>query len=145
MPECIAPLQEEITRVIKADGYTKTAFSKMKLLDSFIKESIRFHGIGMSMFDVLFPSQRPRTKKNPPSVTTLREVVEDFCFSDGTFLPAGTHLAANAFSIHHDDRYYKNADQFIPFRFVDEKGEIRSSAASTSAEFLAFGYGKQSW
>ena len=81
------------------------------------------------------------------TVSTARATLKDFTFSDGTFLPAGTHLAANAASIHHDELYYKDAHKFIPFRFVSEEGaeNIKSNATTATSDFLAFGYGRHSW
>jgi cytochrome P450 len=40
-PEIIAPLREEISRVLKTEGWKKSALYNMKLLDSVIKESLR--------------------------------------------------------------------------------------------------------
>jgi cytochrome P450 len=40
-PEIIAPLLEEISRVLKTEGWKKLALYNMKLLDSVIKESLR--------------------------------------------------------------------------------------------------------
>lgn len=79
--------------------------------------------------------------------STARLALKDFSFSDGTFLPAGTHLAANAASIHHDETYYKDAHKFVPFRFVNEEGieTVKSNSTTATSDFLAFGYGKHSW
>ena len=47
-PELLKPLREEIKPIVAADGWTKAAMGKMWKLDSFLKESQRFHGIGLS-------------------------------------------------------------------------------------------------
>ena len=47
-PECIQPLREEIEPIIAAEGWTKAAMAKMWKLDSFLKECMRYNGIGLS-------------------------------------------------------------------------------------------------
>ena len=44
-PHYAEPLREEVERVIKEDGWTKVAMTKMWKLDSFLKESQRINGI----------------------------------------------------------------------------------------------------
>ena len=46
--EYIETIREEVERVIKEDGWTKVAMTKMWKLDSFLKESQRMNGIGLS-------------------------------------------------------------------------------------------------
>ena len=43
----IEPLREEVERVIADDGWTKQSMTKMRKLDSFLKEVQRYTGIGM--------------------------------------------------------------------------------------------------
>jgi hypothetical protein len=40
----IKPLREEISSILKEDGWNKIALEKMRKLDSFIKESQRVNG-----------------------------------------------------------------------------------------------------
>lgn len=47
-PEYILPLREEVERVIESEGWTKTAMQKIRKVDSFLRESQRFNGIGQS-------------------------------------------------------------------------------------------------
>ena len=49
-PELFAPLREEVIRVLREDGLKKTAFYKLKLMDSCFKESQRLRPIAISMF-----------------------------------------------------------------------------------------------
>lgn len=73
-PEYIAPLREEIERVIAEDGYSvdesgtkklkKQSFPKLTKMDSFLKESQRFNPLGLGkcfllpfFFFSLFASQ----------------------------------------------------------------------------------------
>ena len=47
-PEWVTPLREEIEPIIASEGWTRAALGKMWKLDSLLKESQRFHGIGIS-------------------------------------------------------------------------------------------------
>ena len=40
-PEYIEPLREEIESIVAKEGWTKASVSKMKKLDSFVKETMR--------------------------------------------------------------------------------------------------------
>lgn len=52
-PEKYVPaMREEVERVIKEDGWTKVAMTKMRKLDSFLKETQRFNGIGSGMLQI---------------------------------------------------------------------------------------------
>ncbi|KAI5118161.1 hypothetical protein M0805_005783 [Coniferiporia weirii] len=123
----MGPLREEVDRVLKEEGWTKLAMTKMRKLDSFMKESLRLNSINMLVLN--------------------RKVLVDYTLPDGTFLPKGTYIAANAGATHADDGIYENAEVFDGFRFAD----IRNGAAeestkhqmiSTSADYLAFGHGR---
>ena len=45
-PEFAEPMREEIIRVTRSEGWTKTAMNKLRRVDSFLKESQRHNGIG---------------------------------------------------------------------------------------------------
>jgi len=47
-PEYIQPIREEVEAVIAEDGWTKVAMTRMRKLDSFLKESQRLNGLGVS-------------------------------------------------------------------------------------------------
>ena len=49
-PEIIATLREEVIEVLSTDGFKKTAFQKLKLMDSCCKESQRIRPILLSEF-----------------------------------------------------------------------------------------------
>jgi hypothetical protein len=44
-PEYILPLRQEVAEVVAQHGWTKAALSKMRKVDSFLKESSRYEGI----------------------------------------------------------------------------------------------------
>ncbi len=46
----VKPLREEISSVVRTEGWTKAALDKMHKLDSFVKESQRLHGSDAGMF-----------------------------------------------------------------------------------------------
>lgn len=48
MPNYIQPMREEVETVVKKEGWSKVALTKMRKLDSFLKESQRFNGLGCS-------------------------------------------------------------------------------------------------
>ncbi|TDL22831.1 cytochrome P450 [Rickenella mellea] len=125
-PEYINPMREEVERVIDEDGWTKVAMTKMRKVDSFLKETQRFTGLGF--------------------LSTLRLAVDDYTFSDGTFIPKGTMMSVASGATHHDPSVYENANEFHGFRFADlreEDGEgTKHQMVSTSSEYLAFGHGR---
>lgn len=51
-PEVQGPLREEIETILKEEGWTKSAMAKMWKLDSFLRESQRYNGIGLSTYAV---------------------------------------------------------------------------------------------
>ncbi|KAH8113854.1 cytochrome P450 [Phellopilus nigrolimitatus] len=128
-PKYAEPLREEIERVIKEEGWTKVALTNMWKLDSFMKESQRYNGITM--------------------LTMNRKVLADYTLSDGTFLPAGSYVAANAETMHHDEAHYAHANTFEGFRFADMREEgadehaaTKHQMVATTPDYLAFGHGR---
>ncbi|KAH7926831.1 cytochrome P450 [Leucogyrophana mollusca] len=125
-PQYIQPLREEVESVVAKEGWSKGAMVKMRKIDSFLKETQRFDGIG--------------------SLTMSRKALKDFTFSDGTFVPKGSVVSVASHAIHHDDVIYENPDVFEPFRFADlreEEGEaLKHQMVSTGLEFLPFGHGR---
>lgn len=84
-----------------------------------------------------------------PLVSLTRKALNDFTFSDGTFVPKGTTIVTPARCIHYDEAFYPNAHVFEPFRFVGPRqadGEdLKHQYVSTTAEYLPFGYGRHAW
>ena len=52
-------------------------------------------------------------------------------------------------SLHHDERFYENADAFEPFRFAeireDNSEGVKYQFVSTAIDYLPFGLGKHAW
>ncbi|KAJ3569656.1 hypothetical protein NP233_g4899 [Leucocoprinus birnbaumii] len=120
-PSYIEPLRAEISSIIDEEGWSKVSIEKMKKLDSFVKESQRHH----TSFAV-----------------SRRIAVNDFTFSDGTFIPKGTSFAVAGRSLNWDERVYSNPDEFQGFRFVDMDPH-KFQMTSLSLEYMGFGIGKR--
>lgn len=126
-PHYIQPLREEIETVIKEDGWTKAAMTRMHKLDSFFKETQRYDGIGFTSMG--------------------RMSLKDFTFSDGTFIPKGTFISAAAYPIHRNDEIYPDGDKFDGFRFANIRSHeglnTTNQYVNTSPDYIAFGHGRR--
>uniref|UniRef100_A0A0W0EXE4 Cytochrome P450 n=1 Tax=Moniliophthora roreri TaxID=221103 RepID=A0A0W0EXE4_MONRR len=128
-PHLAGPLREEAETIIKREGWTKNAMVQMRLIDSFLKESQRHVGLG--------PIGLPRVVK------------KDFKFSDGSVIPAGTHVGAAVYYAHHNEAsltIYPAADDFSATRFSDlrdQEGEgLKHHMVTPTPDWLNFGIGK---
>lgn len=80
----------------------------------------------------------------------MRKAVQNFTFSDGTFIPKGTIVSVAMEGIYKDDDIYPDAQTFRPFRFADMHdpdngtGE-QLSMVNTGINWLPFGHGKHAW
>ncbi|KAG6380639.1 cytochrome P450 [Boletus reticuloceps] len=125
-PQYIQPLREEVEGIVEQEGWSKVAVDKMRKVDSFLKECLRFEGMLMASLS--------------------RKALKDFTFSDGTFIPKGTSVAVPSLSLHHDKTYYEDPDAFKPFRFAEihdkDGNRVNDQLTSTSVEYLPFGHGR---
>ncbi|ESK96224.1 cytochrome p450 [Moniliophthora roreri MCA 2997] len=124
-PELIDILRREIEPIVKEDGWTKNAMGKMRILDSFLKESQRYS----SSF----------------SISVQRKPLENFTFSNGTVVPAGTIIVASPRAIHFDENHYPNPSEFDAFRSYrmnEKSGNMKHQMATPETNYLAFGIGK---
>ncbi|KAK0493225.1 cytochrome P450 [Armillaria luteobubalina] len=126
-PEYVETLRTEVESVLKEEGCTKNAMGKMNQLDSFLKESQRLYGD----FGVFVMGRVAR---------------KDFVFSDGTVVPAGSHISVAAMGTHLDEDNYEDPLEFKPWRFSDkrkEEGEsIRHQMVTPSLDYVFFGHGR---
>ncbi|KAF8526929.1 cytochrome P450 [Hysterangium stoloniferum] len=121
-PKYLAPLRDEVETIVKEEGWSKTAMSKMHKLDSFLKESLRMNG---------------------SAVILTRKALVDFTFSDGTVIPKGTLISAAATPMHLDNEIYADAGVFNGFRFNGINGQgVESQFTSTNPDFISFGHGR---
>ncbi|POS72960.1 ent-kaurene oxidase [Diaporthe helianthi] len=128
-PEYTKPLRDELVEVLRADGgWQRNTLSKLRKLDSFIKETQRWSPASLMSFN--------RYLRKP---VTLK---------DGTHLPAGTHLCFAAEPILMDDDLVPggNASAFDPFRFEREPDESehrnRFDLTTIDTRQLHFGAGR---
>ncbi|KAJ3514884.1 hypothetical protein NLJ89_g2107 [Agrocybe chaxingu] len=126
--EYIKPLREEVESIVGSKGWSKESVANMRMVDSFIKESQRIAASAGWCF-----------------CNSLR-VLKDFTFSNGVVVPAGTHLAVAARSMHFDEANYKNPDTFDGFRFMSmgrEDGDSsKHSIAALGLDYMVFGNGR---
>ncbi|KAK4445433.1 putative cytochrome P450 E-class, group IV [Podospora aff. communis PSN243] len=128
-PTAASELRHEITSILSTNNNTITtpALHSMKKLDSFLKESFRFH---------------------PPSVSSFtRKLRRPIRLSTGESLPAGVTLEVPAHAVTRDPDIFPNPDEFKPFRFYDmardsEETAARNQFVSVSGRYLSFGYGR---
>ena len=127
-PEYQEPLREELEQVLAADNgvLIKSSMTKLKKMDSFIKESQRM---------------------TPPNALSLtRLALEDITLSDGFFIPKGTYTAFSSLGISRDPALYPNPETFDGFRFSklrEQPGnENRYQFVTTGDDAISFGHGK---
>ncbi|PPJ59006.1 hypothetical protein CBER1_11677 [Cercospora berteroae] len=115
-PECMARIREEIIAVLKCTAkLDKACLFRMRLLDSFLKESARLN---------CFP-------------TTLRRMVlEDVRFSDGTLLPKGTYCMVAPPPMKDSACYGPDAAEFDGFRYV----KLRENAVAKGSSGEQYQY-----
>ncbi|KAL0574345.1 hypothetical protein V5O48_007607 [Marasmius crinis-equi] len=127
-PEYIEPLRKEIEDAIEKEGWTKAAMGRMRMLDSFLKESQRVSSSGAGMFSV------------------NRLTLKEFVFSNGTVLPAGTVIGTSPSALHFDETTYSNPFEFDGLRSYRERekeGEsIKHQMVTPGVNYIAFGVGK---
>lgn len=110
--------------------FTKQHTAQMVLVESFLKESLRYN--------------------TDTNLECKRMVVDPagYTFKNGIHLRQGTVCAAPIWQIHHDDDIYPNPEEFDAHRFCDmrENGNVKgTNIQSTSEYFLAFGVGRHAW
>ncbi|KAG6332753.1 hypothetical protein ID866_6336 [Astraeus odoratus] len=124
-PQYALSLREEVERIIEEHGWTKEALGKMRKVDSFLNETLRYQGVTW--------------------LAVERLALKDIKLSDGTLLPKGTVVQVAINGVHHDPGVYDNADTFEPFRFADLGGDregYKYQMVTVNSASLSFGYGK---
>lgn len=108
--------------------FTTRALQQMVKLDSFMKESMRFH---------------------PPGYTSFaRKVIKGFTLSNGQYIPAGVNIEAPSAAVYLDPNNYANSETFDGFRHAKlrENGgateHARHQFVTTNEQNLMFGYGR---
>jgi len=127
-PEYLEPLRRDVEAAVAEEGWTKAGLDKMYKIDSFLRETQRVDGLGLTGMD--------------------RHVLRPFTFSNGMTIPAGTVVLAAINGIHTDRDIYSNPEVFDGFRFAklregDDGGTAsRHQAGTTSTIHLPYGHGR---
>ncbi|KAF7308011.1 Cytochrome P450 [Mycena kentingensis (nom. inval.)] len=129
-PEFIPVLREEVEAFLdplEPSSWTKESIFKCAKLDSFLKETLRLHGLG--------------------AIWMPRLTLAPFKYSDGTVIAPGDFVGTAVYAIHEDDSNYANAKEFDPLRFVNsgsgEDGLLwTQKLTGTSPSYLTFGSGR---
>ncbi|ATY60728.1 Cytochrome P450 [Cordyceps militaris] len=123
------PLRQEIQEVLGGDtaGMTNADLSKMWLLDSFLKESQRFH---------------------PPSKLSInRKMMKDHTLSTGDVLPKDAHVCFAGVPMSMSEDYFDKSEEFDGFRFerLRREGEKDQNGLQFTSAYggsLHFGHGR---
>ncbi|KIX05628.1 uncharacterized protein Z518_03600 [Rhinocladiella mackenziei CBS 650.93] len=123
-PEILQPLREEIVEVLEQDGWKKTSLSKLKLLDSFLKETQRM---------------------NPLNIVSMQRLAtKDVRLADGTLIPKGMLMEIYSERMWNSG-VHADPETFDPWRFLKMRQrpglENVSQFVSTSTDHIAFGHG----
>ncbi|KAK8088499.1 cytochrome P450 [Apiospora hydei] len=123
-PDVAQQLREEIIQVIGEHGWSKNSVTKLKLMDSFLKESSRVHPLNLSSMN--------------------RYVEQPVELSDGTVLPKGSRIMVAANFA--DPVAYPSPATFDAARFLRRRQEPGQEHAwqfvTTTPEHMHFGHGE---
>ena len=141
-------LREEAADIFKSedDWADLASLAKLVRTDSAIRESLRCN---------------PLTARAAMRVVVQKDGVT---LPEGAHVPHGSLLGVSLVGVHTDGRFYANANEYDPFRFVksqnnaiaknnpdavaDSKAsELRKNVnlATNSDIFLSFGHGRHAW
>ncbi|EUC27053.1 hypothetical protein COCCADRAFT_10237 [Bipolaris zeicola 26-R-13] len=129
-PEYVEPLRQEICNVLAEEGGTLTfrGLQKLKKLDSYMKEVLRFYG---------------------PFVTSFtRRTLKGITLSNGQYIPAGVMIEVPTVAVYQDELLYPSSGTFDGFRAyktcsTGNAADIaRNQFATSNEENLTFGYGR---
>ncbi|KAI1421730.1 cytochrome P450 [Xylaria sp. FL1777] len=123
-PEVAQQLRDEIIEVVGREGWAKTTLYKLRLMDSFLKESQRF---------------------SPLSVLSMNRYVDKpVTLSDGLEIPKGARISVVA--DFRNPEIYDEPDKFDAARFMKKRQEVGQEHGwqfvTTSPTHLTFGHGE---
>lgn len=138
------PMRQEVEAVMAEENGnlgSRTAVSKLKTIDSFLRESQRLNGVNASK---LCSSLKHRPHTELRTASAWRKTLKPVTFSSGITVPAGVLLSASAAATHLDEELFDNPNVFDPWRFMGSSGDARSFV-SLSPDYIVFGQGKHAW
>lgn len=113
--EYIQPLREEFSGFESAHG-TDVDIERLPLLDSFIKESVRYSNTDAGEFR---PDQPQMTfDLDVPAVSCRRKALRDHVLRDGSKLRKGDWVCIPQIAMMRDERRYSDPHRFDGFRFA---------------------------
>ncbi|KAG2125862.1 cytochrome P450 [Suillus cothurnatus] len=121
-PQCLESVQSEVRTVVKDGLVTAETLNQLPLLDSFMKESWRLMDMGAF------------------HITRMAKV--DATLPNGITVPKGSTISIPTKFIHQSSKFYQDPMIFDATRFVQNSHTRPCYLATTSPEFLFFGYGK---
>lgn len=134
--EYLEEIRTEIETVLEAHGgvWDKRALGELVKLDSAIRESARY--------SCFLTTGLQRTVMAEEGVMT----------PSGVHVPRGSRIVVPVYCIMRDGNKYEHPDSFKPFRFSDERANLRgkgdyiryarNALPTTNPDFLIFGHGK---
>lgn len=156
-PEYIQQLRNEIGSEGSLD-YTK--MSKLPILDSFIKETIRLNTLDKCEYQARLRCSRHVDTKDM-EVAIRRKALKPFTFSKGgPHVAVGDIACVSAWDIMHNEEKYPKAHEFDGHRFINsppahpkESKHLRShdsnirgtTLTDASQDFPIWGYGSKVW
>ena len=114
------PLREEIRSVLGAEvtQITNADLSKMWKLDSFLKESQRFHPPSKRMCTRALLVETFMTNEGSNlTVSVNRKMMKSYTLSSGDVLPKNAHISFAGVPMSMSDDYFDKAEEFDGFRF----------------------------
>ncbi|KAK2882435.1 hypothetical protein FQN49_000357 [Arthroderma sp. PD_2] len=124
-PELIQPLREEIISVLGDRGWDTSAFFRLKLMDSVVKESQRLKPAGL--------------------LSMKRYATKDVTLSDGLVVPRGTSISVSS-HVQWEESVYDEPMKYDGYRFLRMKGDHEkdrmANLVATSPNHLGFGHGQ---
>jgi cytochrome P450 len=148
-PEYIDALREEIKTVYAEEGkWEKSTLFKLKLMDSVLKESMRYHPHSLcrcsAVQELLALSPRRVSKLTSSSVSMPRQAKSDITLSDGNVIPNNTMVAVGPVPMS-DSNIFPDADGFDGYRFLRMRNapgaENKHQFVTTSPDCIVFGHG----
>tara|TARA_R110002003_G_scaffold1993_7_gene23832 strand:- start:2399 stop:3178 length:780 start_codon:yes stop_codon:yes gene_type:complete len=136
-PEYVDLLRAEIVSVLnEGAGWSKQTMSRLRLMDSVMRESNRLHPSTLSRFPIPYPSHSPYANWLCTTVVMNRVADRPQTFHDGLHIPKGATITLLNTG-HVNEELYPNVEKFDGHRFLDEKQFV-----STEPDYLPFGHGK---
>lgn len=142
-PEVVQQLRDELITVIGEHGWAKTSLYKLRLMDSFLKESQRYRPLIIGGYSsvIIYLLYMIRLT----SLASMNRYVEkEVTLSDGTVLPKGSRILA--LSNFRDPKIYPNPEEFDAARFMKLRNQPEQENfwqfVTTSPEHMLFGHGQ---